>query len=173
MLQRRTESTDQEFKDKVIRINRVAKVVKGGRRFGFAALVAVGDGNGRVGIAIGKAREVAEAVRKAMEHAKRQMITIPLQNGTIPHPVNTRFSGGHIIMKPARPGTGIIAGGAMRAVLEVSGVHDVVAKSLGSDNAVNIVKATMKGLQSLRDPQQWKEMLHPEKAKSNEEASVQ
>ena len=169
MLEKPMTQEGLELRDKVIRINRVAKVVKGGRRFGFAALVAVGDGNGRVGVAIGKAREVAEAVRKAMEHAKGHMITIPLKDGSIPHPVKSKFGGGHVIMKPARPGTGIIAGGAMRAVMEVAGVRDVVAKSLGSDNAISIVRATMQGLERLRNPDEWKQALWAERTAKDEE----
>ncbi len=138
------------FKEKLIFINRVAKVAKGGRRFSFTALVAVGDGEGSVGVGKGKAKEVPEAIRKAVEQAKKTMLSIPLLDGTIPHPINGSFGAGKVMMKPARPGTGVIAGGAMRAVFEVAGIHNIVAKSLGSRNSFNRVNATMDGLSRLR-----------------------
>ena len=142
------------FKEKLIFINRVAKVAKGGRTFSFTALVAVGDGEGAVGVAKGKAKEVPEAIRKAVEKAKKSMITVPLVDGTIPHPIKGKFGAGKIMMKPAPPGTGVIAGGAMRAAFEVAGIHNVVAKSLGSRNSFNRVHATVEALSRLRTHEQ-------------------
>jgi small subunit ribosomal protein S5 len=140
------------LKDKVVYINRVAKVVKGGRRFSFTALVVVGDGEGTVGIGKGKASEVPEAIRKAIEHAKKALLKFPIKERTIPHRVIGKFGSGTVVINPAVKGTGIIAGGAVRALLEVAGVHDVVAKSLRSHNPFNSVKATLNGLASLKDP---------------------
>lgn len=139
------------LKDKVVYINRVAKVVKGGRRFSFSALVVVGDGEGTVGVGKGKAAEVPEAIRKAIERAKKFLIKFPIENGTIPHRIVGRFGSSMVVMNPARKGTGLIAGGAVRAVLEVAGVHDVVAKSIGSHNPFNVVRATVDGLLNLKD----------------------
>ena len=144
---------DDEFIDKLVHINRVAKVVKGGRRFAFAALVLVGDGKGRVGYGSGKAREVPEAIRKATDSAKRQMIRVPLREGrTLHHDLYGRFGAGKVILRAAPAGTGIIAGGPMRAVFETMGIQDIVAKSVGSNNPHNMVKATFAALQSMTSP---------------------
>jgi small subunit ribosomal protein S5 len=141
------------LKDKVIFINRVAKVVKGGKRFNFTALVVVGDEQGWVGIGKGKAAEVPEAISKAVQHAKKQLVRISIKNGTIPHEVLGHFGAEHIMLKPAVAGTGIVAGGAVRAVIELAGIHNIVAKTLGRGNPFNVVLATLEGLNRLRDPE--------------------
>src|SRR4030088_3263457 len=147
-----------ELADRVVRVNRVAKVVKGGRKFSFSALIVVGDLNGRVGSGIGKAKEVTEAIRKGMEIAKRNMITVPMVGTTIPHEVNLKLGSARIMLKPAAPGTGVISGGAMRAVIETAGIKDILTKSHGTNNPINTVRATIAALQQLRTAQQVAEL---------------
>lgn len=149
-----TEAPEIQFVDKVVSINRVAKVVKGGRRFRFSAIVVVGDGQGRVGAGLGKAQEVPEAIRKALENAKKEMIQVPILNNTIPYAVTGQYGSGKVLLRPAAEGTGVIAGGPVRAVVEVSGIKNVLTKCLGSHNPHNAVKATMDALRQLASPEQ-------------------
>lgn len=149
---KRVKPTETELKEKLVNLNRVAKVTKGGRTFSFAAIVVVGDGNGTVGYGLGKARDVQESIKKAVDDAKKSLIKVPIYNGTIPHAVKGRYGAGKVLLKPASDGTGVIAGGAMRAVLEIAGVQNVLAKSQGSSNPHNVVKATVNGLAQLRSP---------------------
>ncbi len=148
------EREKSQYLERVVSINRVAKVVQGGRRFSFTALVVVGDGEGTVGVGYGKAKEVPAAIAKGVEEAKKHFFRVPRIQGTIPHPVQGEKAAGVVMLRPASPGTGVIAGGSARAVLECAGVHDVLAKSLGSSNAINVVHATVAALQSLEEPEQ-------------------
>ena len=149
-MSKRTETSGVELQERLVNINPVSKTVKGGRTRSFSALVVVGDGNGMVGMGLGKAKEVPEAIRKATEEAKRNMIEVPMVKTTIPHEVTETYGGARVLLKPASEGTGVIAGGPVRAVLESAGVRDVLTKSLGSSNPINVVRATLKGLSSLR-----------------------
>jgi small subunit ribosomal protein S5 len=148
------EEKEEEFSEKLVKLNRVAKVVKGGRRFSFSALMVVGDKKGQVGIGFGKANEVSESIRKGVENAKKNIVSIQIKGNTIPHEVLGEFKGAKVIMKPASAGTGIIAGGPVRAVVEQAGIKDILTKSLGSNNAINVVKATMNGLKSIMNMQE-------------------
>lgn len=148
----RVKASESELKEKLVNLNRVAKVTKGGRTFSFAAIVVVGDGAGTVGHGLGKARDVSESIAKAVDDAKKNLIKVPILNGTIPHEQKGKYGAGKVFIKPAADGTGVIAGGAMRAVLEIAGVQNVLAKSMGSSNPHNVVKATIDALKSLRSP---------------------
>jgi small subunit ribosomal protein S5 len=144
---------ESQYEERTIKVNRVAKVVKGGRRFSFTALMVIGDGNGKVGLGYGKAKEAGLAVQKGIEEAKKNLFDVPLAGSTITHPVIGKAGAGQIMMRPAAPGTGVIAGGAARAILEMAGVHDIIAKSLGTTNSINVAHATIAGLHALRRPE--------------------
>lgn len=150
---KRVKASEIELKDRLVSVQRVAKVTKGGRTFSFSAIVVVGDENGIVGYGLGKAKEVSEAITKGIDDAKKSLIKVPVIKGTVPHEQEGKFGGGRVLIKPAAPGTGVIAGGAMRAVLESAGIHDVLAKSKGSSNPHNVVKATIDALAKMRDAQ--------------------
>lgn len=157
-MEQKQETQDSGLIEKIVHLNRVAKVVKGGRRFSFSALVVVGDGNGSVGFGLGKAQEVPEALRKASERARKSMVKIPLVDGTLPYEVLGRFGAGRVLLKPASRGTGVIAGGAVRAVMEAVGITDVLSKAIGTNNSHNVLRAAMDGLTSLRSAEQVSEI---------------
>jgi small subunit ribosomal protein S5 len=151
-------NSENQLVDRLVAVSRVAKVVKGGRRFGFNAIVTVGDNNGTIGLGMGKANDVTEAIRKAVENAKKNLVTVSIVNGTIPHEIIGHFGAGKIVLKPAAPGTGVIAGGPARAVLELAGVHNILTKCIGTTNAHNVVKATLDGLRRLKTKEQIREL---------------
>jgi small subunit ribosomal protein S5 len=148
------ESAELVLAEKLVHINRVAKVVKGGRRFSFTALVVVGDGNGQVAAGLGKAREIPEAIRKAGAIARKELIIVPMKDGTIPYAIEAKFGAAKVLLRPAAPGTGVIAGGGVRAVVETAGIRDILTKSLGSSNPINVVRATILALKQLKDPEE-------------------